>query len=77
MTKHFLNKPIYSLLLILAFLTSCNGQTKTQSHTDNPDELKASLQGQPILTKRNGSNENHNIHCGLQVSLRPTPSFQC
>ena len=66
MTMYYLNKPIYSLLLILAFLTSCNGQTKTQSQTDNPGELKASLQGQPKLTKRNGSNENHNIHCGLQ-----------
>ncbi len=66
MTKHFLNKPIYSLLLVLIFLTSCNGQTKTLPQTDSPSELKASLKGQPKLTKTQGSNKYQNVDCGLQ-----------
>lgn len=66
MTKDFLNKPIFSLLLVLIFLNSCNGQTKTLPQTDSPSELKASLTGQPKLTKTQGSNEYQNIACGIQ-----------
>lgn len=66
MTKDFLNKPIYSLLLVLIFLNSGNGQTKTLPQTDSPSELKASLTGQPKLTKTQGSNEYQNIACGIQ-----------
>jgi outer membrane protein assembly factor BamB len=69
MTKHFLNKPIYSLLLVLIFLTSCNGQAKTLPETNSPGDLKASLTGQPKLTKTQGSNEYQNIECGLQDKL--------
>jgi hypothetical protein len=37
MTKHYIPKPIYSLLLVMAILTSCNGQVKTvvQNEKDN------------------------------------------
>lgn len=66
MTNYYIHKPIYSLLIVLTLLTSCSGQTKTQPQTDNVSELKASLPGQPKLTKRSGSNENHNVDCGLQ-----------
>jgi ligand-binding sensor domain-containing protein len=69
MTKHFLNKPIYSLLLVLIFLTSSNGQTKTLPQTDSPSELKASLTKQPKLTKTQGSNEYQNVDCGIQDKL--------
>jgi ligand-binding sensor domain-containing protein len=65
MTKN-INKPIYSLLLLLTFLTSCNGQTKTQPQTNNGSELKATLTGQPKLTKTQSSNEYQNVKCGLQ-----------
>ena len=64
MTKHLLNKPIYSLLLVLIFLTSCNGQIKTKSAY--AIELKSSFAGQPKLIKTKGSNEYQNIRCGLQ-----------
>jgi ligand-binding sensor domain-containing protein len=66
MIKYYKHKPIYTLLLALTFLTSCNGQIKTQSQTDNTNELNASLTGQPKLTKTQGSNEYQNVACGLQ-----------
>lgn len=69
MTNHFLNKPIYTLLLVLIFLTSCNGQSKTLPQTESPNELKASLTGQPKLTKTQGSNEYQNVYCGIQDKL--------
>ncbi|MBK9357378.1 MAG: hypothetical protein IPN08_08340 [Bacteroidales bacterium] len=69
MTKYFLNKPIYSLLLVLIFLTSCNGQTKILPQTDSPSELKASLTGLPKLPKTQGSNEYQNVDCGIQDKL--------
>ncbi len=69
MTKYFLNKPIYSLLLVLIFLTSCNGQTKILPQTDSPSELKTSLTGQPKLPKTQGSNEYQNVDCGIQDKL--------
>lgn len=65
MTKN-INKPIYSLLLLLTFLTSCNGQTKSLPQTNNGSELKATLTGQPKLTKTQSSNEYQNVKCGLQ-----------
>ncbi|MFM9943743.1 MAG: two-component regulator propeller domain-containing protein [Bacteroidia bacterium] len=66
MTKYYLHKPIYSLLFILTFLTSCNGQTKTRPLVDNGSELKALLTGQPKLTKTQGSNEYTTVMCGIQ-----------
>ncbi len=66
MTNYYLHKPINSLLLVLIFWTSCNGQTKTQAQTNKVGELKASLIGQPKLTKTQGSNEYQNVACGLQ-----------
>lgn len=69
MTKHFLYKPIYSLLLVLIFLTSCNGQTKTLPQTNSLSELKASLTGQPKLSRTQGSNEYENVKCGIQDKL--------
>ena len=69
MTNHFLNKPIYTLLLVLIFLTSCNGQSKTLPQTESPNQLKASLTGQPKLTKTQGSNEYQNVYCGIQDKL--------
>jgi len=32
MTKYYLYIPIYSLLLVSVFITSCNGQEKTNTH---------------------------------------------
>ncbi len=66
MIKNYIRKPIYTLLLALTFLTSCNGQIKTQSQTDNPNELNASHSRQPKLTKTQSSNEYQNVDCGIQ-----------
>ena len=58
---------IFILLQGLFFLiSSCNGQTKTKSQTDNQSELKASLTAQPKLRKTQGSNEYTTVSCGLQ-----------
>jgi len=66
MIKKYLHQPIYTLLLVLTFLTNCNGQIKTQSTTDNSNELNAPLTGKPKLTKTQGSNPYQNVRCGLQ-----------
>ena len=66
MTKFYIDKPIYSLLLVLTFLTSCNGQTSTQSQADNKLEPKSISKEQPKLAKTQGSGESDNIHCSLQ-----------
>jgi ligand-binding sensor domain-containing protein len=36
MTKYYIHKPIYSLLLVLTFLTSCNGQVKSTTQSEIP-----------------------------------------
>ena len=64
MTKYYIHKPIYSLLLVLTFLTSCNGQTKTP--TDKYSETKPTPVGQPKLINTQGTHANDNVHCGLQ-----------
>lgn len=64
--KIYMQKPIYSLLLVLFFLTSCNGQTKTELQTDKQSETKTIPIGQPKLINTQGTQQNDNIHCGLQ-----------
>lgn len=66
MTKYYLHKPFYSLLLAFIFLTSCNGQTSTLSKTDNQSELITLSTGQPKLVKTQGSTESDNVWCSLQ-----------
>jgi ligand-binding sensor domain-containing protein len=57
---------MYTLLLVLIFFTSCNGQTKTKSPIDSVTELKLTSTGHPKLVKTQGSNEYDNVWCGLQ-----------
>jgi ligand-binding sensor domain-containing protein len=66
MAKFYLYNPIYSLLLVLMFFTSCNGQTNTQSQTDSVSESKKIPAGQPKIIKPTGRNRDDNIYCGLQ-----------
>ncbi|MBK6963149.1 MAG: hypothetical protein IPH20_04220 [Bacteroidales bacterium] len=61
-----LNKTIYSLLIVLTFLTSCNGQVKTQPQTENQSETKITPVGQPKLINSQGTQANDNVHCRLQ-----------
>lgn len=65
MTKYYLHKPIYSLLLVLVFFTSCNGQAKTQT-ADKQSETETIPVEQPKLIKTQGSGESDNINCSMQ-----------
>ena len=66
MTKNYLHHPIYSLLFVLIYITSCNVQTKAQSQTDSLSKQKAIPIGQPKIVKPKGRNEGDNVRCGLQ-----------
>jgi ligand-binding sensor domain-containing protein len=72
MNKDYVQKTIYPLLLVLAFLTSCNGQTQTQPPTETPSPTenqrvtKTTHIGQPKLINTQGTQANNNVHCGLQ-----------
>lgn len=56
--------PIYSLVFILIFLNSCNGQTKTDA--DKLNESKTNRVGLPKLINTQSSNQNSSVVCGLQ-----------
>jgi ligand-binding sensor domain-containing protein len=62
MTKYFLIKPIYSLLVVLVFLTSCNGQVKTEYQSDK-DSIST---GQFKIPKPQGINKDAGIGSGIQ-----------
>lgn len=62
MTKNFLNKPIYSLLLVLTFLTSCNGQVKPIMQKENDD----SQIGQAKIPLQKGANKDVRIVASLE-----------
>jgi ligand-binding sensor domain-containing protein len=66
MTKYYIHKSIYSLLFVLTFLISCNGQVKTQPQTGNQSETKTTPIGQPKLINSQGTQANDNVHCSLQ-----------
>jgi len=61
-TKNFLNKPIYSLLLVLTFLTSCNGQVKPVTQKDNENTLS----GQAKIPLPKGANKDVRIVAGIE-----------
>ena len=56
----------YSFMFVMAFLTSCNGQVKTDLPQDSVSGSKTFLQRQPKMIKTQGSSEYQNVHCGLQ-----------
>lgn len=62
MTKHYIPKPIYSLLLVMAILTSCNGQVKTvvQNEKDN------TLTGQAKIPLPKGANKDVRIVASME-----------
>lgn len=66
MNKYLQHRQIFSLLAIVFFATSCNGQVKTSSPTSNVSELKIMSVGQPKLVKTQGSTEGDNVWCSLQ-----------
>ncbi len=62
MTKF--KNPIFSLLLVSIFFTSCNGQTKQTKETVVVQLSFTSKN--PKLTKTQGTNEYQNVHCIIQ-----------
>lgn len=64
MTKH--KNPIFSLLLITIFFTSCNGQTKTKQPNETVVKQLSFTSKNTKLIKTQGTNEYQNIHCIIQ-----------
>ena len=58
--------PIFSLLLLLIFFTSCNGQTKTEQAKETVVEQLSFTSKNPKLTQTQGTTEHQNVHCILQ-----------
>ncbi len=71
MTKCCLHNPIYSLLLVLLFFTSCNGQVKTQPQ-ETVNDPKVSTNEQPKMIKTQGTYTYHSgtgPHSDTSVSI--------
>lgn len=58
--------PIFSLLLVSIFFTSCNGQTKTEQPNKTVVEQLSFTSKKTKLTKSQGTTEHQNVHCSLQ-----------
>jgi ligand-binding sensor domain-containing protein len=65
MMSHYLRNPFFSLMLVLLFLTSCNGQNQTQQQ-QIISEPKAITTGQPKLVKTQGSKIDDEVRCALK-----------
>src|SRR5690606_110832 len=66
MTMIKFKNPIFSLLLVSIFFTSCNGQTKTEQPNKTVVEQLSFTSKKTKLTKSQGTTEHQNIHCSLQ-----------
>ncbi|MBI2273293.1 MAG: hypothetical protein HYU70_05820 [Bacteroidetes bacterium] len=64
MTK--LKKPIFSLLLVSLFFTSCKGQTKTKKAQKTVVDQLSFASKKKKLTKTQGANKYQNVHCIIQ-----------
>lgn len=69
MKKYILHNPVYSLLLVLIFITSCNGQNKTQSQIDSVSVPTIPV-GHPKFIKSQCSGkveeQYQTVCCGIQ-----------
>ncbi len=57
---------MYSLLAVLIFLSSCNGQAATKVQAEDVRQSTSTTFVQPKLVKTQGSTESDNVKCGLQ-----------
>lgn len=64
MTKF--KNPIFALLLVSVFFTSCNGQTTTEKSKQIIVEQLSFTSKKTKLTKTQGTTEHQNVHCSLQ-----------
>lgn len=65
MTIHKIKKPIFTLLLVSIFFSSCNGQ-KSKETNDTIIEVHSFTSKNTKLTKTQGTAEQQNVHCSLQ-----------
>lgn len=61
MKNHALPIPIHGLFFLLFFITSCDGQVKTNTPNDSRNES-----GRPKMVRTQGSNQASSVSCGLQ-----------
>lgn len=61
-----MNQYIFSLILLLQFFTSCNGQTKTEQPNQTIVEQQSFTSKNTKLTKTQGTDQHQNVHCSLQ-----------
>lgn len=61
-----LKKPLCYILLVSVFVTSCNGQTKTNQLNKTIAEQQSFTGKNTKLTKTQGTNEYQNVHCIIQ-----------
>jgi ligand-binding sensor domain-containing protein len=61
--KKYLHHPIYALLLMVCFFTSCKGQTKTQA--DSVNTTTTTVVGQPKMIRTQGTDYTQ-VGCGFQ-----------
>lgn len=66
MMKYFLQTQTFTLLTILFFATSCNGQEKQDAQQNNGWLQNIIPGGQPKLIKTQGSGPSDNVRCGLE-----------
>lgn len=64
MTKF--KNPIFTLLLVSLFFTSCKGQTKTELTNETVAKQQSFTSKKNKLTKTQGTNEYQNVYCILQ-----------
>lgn len=66
MKKYFLQTQTLTLLILLVFFSSCNGQVKTNTTSNKTNEQKTIATGQPKIIKTHGTGSSANVHCGLK-----------
>jgi ligand-binding sensor domain-containing protein len=66
MKKYSPHTPIFSLISILLFITSCNGQVKTDLPKEAANKQSTFTKGKVKLVKTQGSNVSDNVHCALK-----------
>ena len=66
MKGHIIHTPNYLLFFLFWFITSCNGQVKTNFPQDSGNEQKTMTEIQPKLVTTQGTNEYGSVSCGVQ-----------
>jgi ligand-binding sensor domain-containing protein len=66
MKKYFLSKLTTTFLAVSIFVNACNGQVKTIQTATIYSEQKTLPVGQPNIINTQGTQQNDNVHCGLQ-----------